>query len=66
MTPIAQIISVMDSPKYSGEKIITVFCPYCREAHKHRGDAQNTRQARCDNTKEYEVKVWPPLPPVYR
>lgn len=56
---VARIISLMDAPpKYPGEKVISVVCPYCGEVHKHRGEQQSKRVARCDPTKEYEVRKW--------
>jgi hypothetical protein len=56
---LAPIISVMDAPaRYPGEKVIVVFCPHCREVHKHRGAQLSVRVARCDPGKEYLLTTW--------
>ena len=59
MTTLARILSVMTAPaKYPGESVITVFCPYCGECHKHLGTGETVRTARCDPDKEYLPTKW--------
>jgi len=58
----AFIISLMNAPpKYPGEKVITVICPYCGAAHRHRGEQSSERKARCNEALSYLVGKWSQL-----